>query len=260
MHFSRTILVLVFLLCFVRNGFAEETIILTNGEWPPYMSEHLKHHGVVSRIVSEAFALEGVKVEYAFFPWKRAFALAKTGKFDGSVVWWKTPEREKDFYFSDPVLDVQYVFFHLRSNRFDWKTTADLKGVEIGATQGYNYGESFQNAEKNGEIIVQRVPMDELNFKKLLKRKIDIFPVDVEVGYTMLKNIFPPEEVGLFTHHPTPVRSDPHHLILSKKNEKNRELVVLFNKGLKRLKESERIFQYLAESRRGDYRRENDQK
>ncbi|MCP4687520.1 MAG: amino acid ABC transporter substrate-binding protein, partial [Desulfobacterales bacterium] len=118
MHFTRKILLLLFLLCFASVGFAEETITLTNGEWPPYMSERLEHHGVVSRIVVEAFALEGVRVEYSFFPWIRALSLAKAGAFDGSVVWWKTPEREKDFFFSDPVLDVRYVFFHLKSNPF----------------------------------------------------------------------------------------------------------------------------------------------
>ncbi|MCP4688185.1 MAG: ABC transporter substrate-binding protein, partial [Desulfobacterales bacterium] len=187
-------------------------------------------------------------------------SLAKAGAFDGSVVWWKTPEREKDFFFSDPVLDVRYVFFHLKSNPFDWKTVEDLKDVEIGATTGYDYGESFQNAEKNREIFVQRVPMDELNFKKLLKKKIEVFPVDVEVGYTMLKKIFPPEEVALFTHHPTPIRSDPHHLILSKKNEKNEKLVALFNRGLKRLRENGLIFKYLAESRRGEYRKKSDRR
>ncbi len=255
MNFIGKIMVLVLLSGIAPCAFAEEKVVLTNGEWPPYMSENLAHYGVVSLVVSEAFALEGVVVEYRFFPWKRSFSLARKGKFNGSVVWWKTPEREKNFIYSDPVLDVQYVFFHLKSAPFDWKTVEDLKGMEIGATKGYNYGDLFQNAEKNGEIRVQRVPKDELNFKKLLKGKIRLFPVDVEVGYTMLQNTYPPETVALITHHPTPIRSDPHHLILSNKIDRNKALVQLFNRGLKRLKESGKFDEYFAESRRGEYKK-----
>ena len=38
------------------NGFAEQTVSLTNGEFPPYLSENLKYYGVASRIIAEAFA------------------------------------------------------------------------------------------------------------------------------------------------------------------------------------------------------------
>ena len=92
-----------------------DTIRLTNGEWPPYLSEHLEHYGVVSRIVTEAFALEGVKVEYGFFPWKQAYELAESGEWDGSLIWLRTPEREQYFYFSEPILQCNYVFWHLKT-------------------------------------------------------------------------------------------------------------------------------------------------
>ncbi len=98
---------------FSTISFAEETIRITNGEWTPFLSEGLEHYGVVSRIVAESFALEGVKVKYRFFPWARAYKLVKSGDWDGSVVWSRTPEREKDVYFSDPLLVSYDVFFHL---------------------------------------------------------------------------------------------------------------------------------------------------
>ncbi len=55
----------------VINVRAAETIRLTNGEWQPYLSKDAPHHGFASHIVTEAFALVGVEVEYGFFPWKR---------------------------------------------------------------------------------------------------------------------------------------------------------------------------------------------
>ncbi len=134
------------------TAFSEETIRLASGEWSPYQSENLKHYGVASRIVTQAFSLSGIRVEYSYFPWKRSYKYAETGTWDGTFLWFDTPERRKSFYVSDPIVDIQYVFFHLKSYSFDWKSIDDLRGIEIGGTLEYNYGEAFQGAEKEGRI------------------------------------------------------------------------------------------------------------
>ncbi len=248
----KQIFVIFLFLCISNGIFAEETIRLTNGEWLPYLSETLKHHGVASRIVTEAFALEGIKVEYVFLPWKRAYENARYGEYDGSVVWSRSPEREKDFYYSDVIIDGISVFFHLKSYPFDWKTIQDLKGIQVGGTLGYHYA-LLEEAEKSGLIKIERAKTDKHNFLKLLYGHIEIFQLDRELGYYLLNKSFKPEEVVLFTHHPKPIVRDTYHLILSKKNEKNKRMLVLFNRGLKRLRESGKVDQYIAESLRGEY-------
>ena len=247
---ASVVFIVLFLL--VAPVWAVDTVRITNGEWPPYLSEHLPFNGVASRIVTEAFALEGVKVEYGFFPWKRSLALAETGEWDGSAVWFRSPEREELFYISDPVILSSYVFFHLKNYLFDWRTVDDLREIRIGATLGYNYGEPFEAAEKKGKITVDRCASDELNFEKLLNDRFKIFPVDMEVGYTMLHKQFKPETVILFTNHPRPLRQESLHLLLSKKVGKNKRLIELFNRGLQKLKESGRIERFLEESRKGE--------
>jgi polar amino acid transport system substrate-binding protein len=152
------------------------------------------------------------------------------------------------------VIYVTYVFFHLKSYSFNWDNIDDPQGIKIGGTFEYNYGEAFQQAEKTGKIEVQRVATDEKNFEKLLIGRIQIFPNDLDVGYDMLRKIFTPEQVQLFTHHLKPVRAEPHRLLLSKKIKRNKRMMELFNKGLKRLKASGKVEQYLAESRRGEYK------
>ena len=47
----------------------QDTIRLTNGEWQPYLSQDVAHHGFASHVVTEAFAQVGVDVEFGFFPW-----------------------------------------------------------------------------------------------------------------------------------------------------------------------------------------------
>jgi len=225
-----------------------EVIRLTNGEWPPYLSQDLEHYGVVSRIVTEAFALEGVRVEYSFFPWKRAYELAKEGEWDGSVVWLRMPEREKYFYYSEPAVYCNYVFWHLKSCEFDWDNIEELEGVTIGGTWGYFYEEAFSNLEKAGKVRVEWVSLDELNFEKLLKGRIDIYPQDIYVGHSMLQQNFTPQQIQLLTYHPRSIRVDPMCLILSRKVEKNERLLILFNSGLERLRQSGKLDEYLAEA------------
>lgn len=234
---------------YVSAVLAEETVRITNGEWPPYLSKDLKGYGIASRIVTEAFALEGIKVEYGFFPWKRAFYLAEKGEWDGAAVWLRSPERERDFYLSDPIVKSSYVFFHLKSFGFNWKNIDDLRGLKIGATIGYDYGEKFEKAEKDGIINVVRVPSDEQNLMKLLHGRIDIFPLDMEVGYTMLYKMYKPETISMITNHSLPLRADPLHLLLTKKNGKNAKLMELFNKGLKKLGEKGEIDKFFEEAR-----------
>lgn len=58
---------LLFALAFGSLAAAED-VRLTNGEWAPYLGATLPHQGVASRIVAEAFALEGVTVHWEFYP------------------------------------------------------------------------------------------------------------------------------------------------------------------------------------------------
>jgi len=233
---------------------AQDTIRIANGEWPPFQSKKLKHYGVASRVVTEAFELEGVKVEYQFLPWERGIQLAKQGKINGTMVWSKTPDREKDFMFTDPICFGITVFFHHQDFQFEWQTIDDLKDLRIGGTIGFNYGSVFEEAEKQGKIKVSRVPADKINFRKLLKNRIDIFPLDIETGHDILKKEFPPQEISKFTYNKEkPLRTIAYGLMLSKGLKSNENYLKLFNKGLKKLKESGKYDQYFAESARGEY-------
>ncbi len=252
--FKKKGLLFVFLLLGMgTSGFAEETIRLTNGQWEPWLSKELKYYGLASRIVTEAFALEGVRVKYRFLPWKRGFQAAKKGEYDGSAIWSREPERENHFYYSETVLNGTIVFFHRKDYQFGWKTIEDLQGIKTGATLEYSYGEEFDHAVKVGKIKVYFVPSDEQNLAKLLGRRIHIFPLEHDVGYNMIRNNFKSGERKLFTHHPKPVHVTSFHLILSRKVERNRRMLELFNKGLKRLYESGKVDRYMAESNRGEY-------
>ncbi len=90
--YEKGIFLIVISFLFSTALYAETTIRITNGEWEPYLSEHCYKYGLASHIVSEAFRLEGINVEWGFFPWKRSYEWAKDGSWDASAVWWPTKE------------------------------------------------------------------------------------------------------------------------------------------------------------------------
>ena len=215
-----------------------------------------RHHGVASHIISEAFALVDMEVEYGFFPWKRAFMLAENAEtWHGSAVWFYNEERAQSFLYSNPVIAVNMAFFHLREVAFDWETMGELHDTRIGATLEYFYGAEFHDAVDSQTIGPEWAATDELNLKKLLRGRIDVFPGAVLVTYTQIQDTFGAETAERFTHHPRIMKSDPLHLVFGKANPESEQLVAEFDRGLQLLKESGRYDEIIADGIAGKYAR-----
>ena len=232
-----------------NSSFAGETIRLSNGEFLPYLSEDLKYYGVLSRIVSEAFALEDIEVKYWFFPWGRAIAVAENGAWDGSLGWVRKSDREENFYYSDPVMQMNSVFFHLKVNSFDWSSFDDLQRINIGGVIGL----AIPKELKDKGLSVEFVREDVHNFRKLLKKRIDIFPMDIEGGYLLMSKELTFQQSKMITHHHKSVHRKDIHLILPRKLKRNQRFLKLFNRGLKQLKKTGKYDQFIDESRSGKY-------
>ena len=238
---------LLILLLFINSSplFGQEIVRIAVGEFDPLLSEKLANKGVAAQIITDIFASVGYKVEFTFLPWGRAYEEAKQGGFDGTAIWLKKPEREVDFHYSDPLIPERHVFFHLKSYPFDWKTIDDLKGIRIGGGLKHTYGEEFDNAVKQGKIILDKTDKEINNFKKLLRGRVDIYPLELFVGYGFLKSNFSKEEIEKITYHPKALVENYSHLLLTKKSGRSLAILGKFNEGLKILKKSGKYDQYL---------------
>lgn len=231
----------------------EHTMHIAIGEWPPFVSEDLEHYGLAARIVTEAFAVSDIDVKYRFYPWKRAYLETTQGDQDATAIWTRTPDREGQVRFSDPVLIAEKVFFHLEETDFRWNDVEDLADWRVGATRGYGYGDAFDAAVDDGTVPVEYVNSDKQNFDKLLRGRIDAFPMTKAVGYSILNTQFEPGEAAAVTHDPEVVQQAVFHLLFSKAVDKNERMIEIFNHGLERLREEGKIEQYVSESRQGKY-------
>lgn len=232
---------------------ANPVVHLTSGEFPPWLSAHLKYEGVASRIIRDAFAKVGYDVEFHYYPWGRSFYLAQMGEFNGTAVWQKNAKREKDFYFSDPVVQSKIVFFHLKNLTFDWKSFTDLKPYTISATAGYAYGLDFDRSRVSIPLRVYDSIDDYLNLKKILMGRYQLSIMDYDVAMYLLHTQFKPEEVDRVIANTKIVGQENLYLLLNKKDPNNARVIEKFNKGLVLLKAEGLINRYLMESRQSGH-------
>jgi polar amino acid transport system substrate-binding protein len=226
------------------------------GDWPPYLSSELKHNGVVAHLISDLLADEGYRVSFQFLPWPRAYSAAAAGRFNGTAVWMHKTEREADFLFSAPLLDEQFVFFHLKSLPFDWERFDDLTGMKLGGGLEYSYGPLFDDFLTEGKVKIERVSSDQQNFEKLFKERVVLYPQEMNVGYASLHNHFSVEEQAKITHHPKPLLINRSYLMLPKSLEGSPALLERFNKRLQQYRDSGRYQGYFDALQQGKYQPE----
>lgn len=234
-----------------------ELVRITSGEYPPWTSADLQHGGFTNHVIKEAFALEGYETEFTFYPWKRAYETAKKGEqFRATSYWYPSEHRQKDFYYSDPLQEDAVVFFHLKSDPPpDWETLEDLRGLKIGATESFTYTDEFWAAREAGTLDVEVAPSEELNFRKLLKGRIHLYPSSPLVARRLLLDKFGRAASELLTYHPKPLTAPTGHLLFSKNGENAEALLAAFNRGLAKLRANGRYTLLQKEWIAGTYNR-----
>lgn len=262
-------------LLFSFQSMAKSTLKIAAGDWPPFLKKKgLAHMGVGAHIVTKAFEKVGIKVKYKFVPWAKGMTDAKKGKkVDGAILWLKKPERETIFEYSDKVMAETNVFFHLKDKPFKCSASGKLLGdacmneianrkIKVGGIFKFSYSDSFDKAvgkvgdkDDSSKAIIKAFKRERksiLNFKKLLKGKIDIYPQEINVGYYELNNELK-KNASKVTHFEVPLQENPSYLIMPKKNSYSAETVAKFNKGLKALRDSGEYDKMLALDKSGGY-------
>lgn len=205
-------------------------IRLTSGEWKPYTGQNLPDFGCDSRIVAGVFSHLGYTVKFGFFPWARGFHLAETGEWDGTFEWANTADTRQAFFVSkEPISHQQFVFFHRVDRPLVWETKEDLSGKIIGLTSGYLYSGLFDDIRDDPKFMFEEASTDEANFEKLLAGRIDIFPMELNVGLLILKKNFSTNQVSQLTHHIKPLSEFLPYVFLTKKNPDNEKLMQQFD-------------------------------
>jgi polar amino acid transport system substrate-binding protein len=228
---------LVLLILVLSLSSFAETVRLTTGQWPPYLSEKLNDGGFGTAIVTAAFEEVGVNVEYVYLPWKRAFSYAEDGKdvdggkINGTILWVRTPEREKSFYYTKPVVSDPLVIYYAKKKPIEWDTLDDLIGTKIGLTLHAKYP-VFENYAKKDQLNFERLGGYDILFKRLLAGRIDAIPYETNVAGYFMRTTLSAAQRDRIAYNPKPLSTRKFHLILTKAHSDNTDVRDKFNKGL----------------------------
>lgn len=218
---------------------AQDSVVLTSGDWPPYYSPELPFGGVANQVVSESFALAGVKASFEFVPWRRALEMARSGKVQGSAGWLHMADRERDFLFSDPLFESVRVFFHRKDVPFDWRELDDVKDLRVAITLGSAEEFPLGDVVARGKGRLDIAQDYASGMKKLLLNRVDVYACNLAVGLFVLDHRVGPGASAI-TYNPRPIFSEANHLILNRNLPGAERLMERFNEGLRRLRENGR--------------------
>lgn len=209
---------------------------LTTGDWWPYTSREMPGQGAFTEVVSAALTQAGFAPAYSFFPWKRGEQEVKQGSAFAVFPYIKTAEREKDFYFSDPIMPTTGRFFYLKS-RFpkgiDYQDLSDLQAYRISGVLGYWYAKAFAAAHLN----VEYVPSDRQSIQKLYLKRTDLAASEERVGWALIDKLYPGRRND-FAVLDKPLNQGSLHLMVSKTYPHAQEILQKFNQALARLRDN----------------------
>jgi polar amino acid transport system substrate-binding protein len=219
-----------------------QVITIASGEYPPWSGKELKGGGFINEIVREAFALQGYKVQFRFLPWKRAYAEVKAGRIPASSYWYYKKERNRFFIQSDPIYKESVFFIYNKASPLvRWNKLDDLKGMVIGATDGFTYTKTFWDKVKDKTLTVQLTTSDLLNLRKLLSRRVELVPLEPHVAEYLIRKNFSKNDLNAIGYNPKPLTVESDRLLFSRKYLNVKKLVIAFNRGLAKLKKQGRI-------------------
>lgn len=165
-------------------------------EWVPWVGRDLPGEGISTAVVRAAFAETGVpRVEVRYRPWPRTLKEGRLGQVDAIYPAYHSPERERDFLFSRPILAAPLVLVRHAEVplAFDGDLEA-LRGLRIGVVRGYVNTPAFDAADF---LDKQETTTDRSNLQKLARRHVDAIVIDELTARTLIARHLP-EEAATF--------------------------------------------------------------
>jgi len=230
------VLTLLFSLLSIQS-FAEKKIYLTSLEWPPYSGKELAEQGASVAVAKAAFKAMGYELVVDFYPWSRAVRLAQESdsKYSGYFPEYFSSSIEQDFIFSAPMGSGPLGFVESKADPVTWSSLNDLKTSSIGTVQDYVNTEKFDQMAANGELQVKPVISDLLNIKKVAAGRVDLAVIDKHVLGYLLRTEDSLKGVANKVQFNEKLLEDKQLFICFKKTDEGKELVKIFNEGLKKI-------------------------
>lgn len=228
---------------------AVESLRLASGEWPPYSSSTMPNGGDAEQVIRLVFAQAGYEVSFDRLSWKRGYEVARRGKLDGTILWSRSAERERDFAFTVPVVQSDVVFFHRLAAPPRDLAPEQWHAYRLGYPDGYGYEIHPAFARVAQAIGHRLVPIyDDANgLQALLRDRLDAYPVDRRVGLYLLAQIDREQWRSVVGFDSPPIAIEPLCVLISRQRKDSAEVVRRFNASLAELRAQGVLGKWLVE-------------
>jgi len=176
-------------------------------------------------------------------------SVAKGGKGAAAVGGiYKNNLREQVFEFSQPIFEEKRVVFVRKGSAFAFNTLADFKDHKVGLVYGLSYGSSIDKAREEDIFAVEESCNNAINFKKLIRGRVDCIIVDRIAGAVLIEEMQLGGDVDILA---VPASINQTYLVFSK-SYNQKKLLDRFNNALTRMQKDGSYQQLVA-----DFFREN---
>lgn len=159
-------------------------VVYSDDAYPPYSyAEKGQARGIYAEIFRKAFAqMPEYHVEIKPVPWKRGLKMLESGEGFALFPPYFRPQERPYMKYSTPVLSESVAVFcgaaiAERVERKRWPE--DFYGLRFGINAGFSLGgDSFYQAVKNGQIILDQASGNHVNLEKLILQRIDCYMND----------------------------------------------------------------------------------
>lgn len=174
---------------------APRTIQLRADAWCPYNCEPSDPHpGLMIEIIKAALEPHGYVIDYKVMPWERALSEARNGNVDG-VIGVSQAEAAGLITHEHPAGVATLVMVTRKDNTIRYSGVSSLDSLRVGAIEGYSYSgevdawiEANLKNRQRLEFVHGATPL-ELNIRKLIAGRIDVFPETKEVAWLRLRDL-----------------------------------------------------------------------
>ena len=164
---------------------------ISTASFPPFKFKDQatgKIIGFDTEIITAVFKSMNITPKIQMLPFIRADKKTRVGEYAAYYTFTKNLDREKDYYFSDPISSVQDLIFFKKSTKISWSTYGDLSQYSLGYSEKYNYDQKFLDAIKN-KFPVLRENNEEHLLTLLVNDRFDMIICEASVcSYLIKKN------------------------------------------------------------------------
>ncbi|KAF2957321.1 hypothetical protein AS159_09890 [Thermotoga sp. Ku-13t] len=179
--------VALFCLLFATLCFCEQVRFVSGDFYPPfiYRNERQEVVGISVEILKAIEKASDLRFDVELMPFSEALKFVETGQADMINLIFKTPEREKIFLFSKPILKIQSLVWLRKELKV--KDFKDLSAFVVGVIEGD--ANEILLRQKNPSIMFKRFESFEQLIQAVENREIDAFLMeDLTASYYLIKH------------------------------------------------------------------------